>query len=155
MKEHHPTIEMASPVDPSWRIGIIHSSFYKEGVSHLVKGAQEMLEHAGIHSKNIRHYEVFGAFEIPLIGAELAARKDIDALIALGIVVQGETSHAQLVTQSSAQAIMDVQVKYQIPFAFEILAVDTLDLALRRLDRGAEAARAVLHSLALLKRIRS
>jgi len=143
--------------DPSWRIGIVHSSFYTEEMSGLVEGARNFLLGAGIPAKNVTVHPVAGSFEVPLIGAALAEGKKVDALIGLGIIVEGETHHARLLAEQAARGIMDVQVRYRMPFAFEILYVDSLDQALERTrpgsNKGEEAAYAVLHSLAELKRL--
>jgi 6,7-dimethyl-8-ribityllumazine synthase len=72
----------------------------------------------------------------------------VDALIGLGIIVQGETKHADLLAAESTRGLMDVQLQYKLPFAFEILWVDDIAHARARSEKGAEAAIAVLHSLA-------
>ena len=118
-----------------------------------------MLLKAGVPSKNIRAIPVPGSFEIPLLGAVLAQEKKADALIGLGIIVEGETHHADLLARETARGIMDVQVQYAIPFAFEVLYVKKLSQAKIRStgaeNKGEEAARAVLHSLAQIKKLRS
>ena len=144
----------AASIDPRWKIGIVASSFYKEEMDTLTAGAVAALTDAGIKPGNITVYPAAGSFEVPLIGAALAKVKKADALIGLGIIVEGETHHAKLLAEASAAGIMDVQMEYGIPFAFEILYVDTLKLAQARLDKGGEAAYAVLHSLSELKQIR-
>ena len=144
---------------PSWRIGIVFSSFYTEEVSALVDGAKAALLRAGIAEQNITEHAVAGSFEIPLIGSILAHEKKVDALIGMGIIVEGETHHAELLARESARGIMDVQVQYGIPFAFEVLYVKNLSQAKARSDgadnKGAEAAWAVLHSLANIRKLRS
>lgn len=146
-------------IDQSWRIGIVHSSFYKEEMDRLVAGAVEVLTGAGIPQGNIATYPAPGSFEVPLIGSALAEHKKADALIGLGIIVEGATHHAALLAAEAARGIMDVQLRYQIPFAFEVLYVDSLRQAQERTtgegNKGREAARAVLHSLTQLKRIRA
>ena len=154
MKNSHSSLPPPASVHPFWRIGIVHSSFYREEVETLVAGARTVLEQAGVHPSAIRTYAVPGSFEIPLIGEALAQAREVDGLIGLGIIVQGETHHAELIAAEAARGCMDVQLRHRIPFAFEILHVDSLDLARARLGRGENAARAVLHSLALLKQIR-
>jgi 6,7-dimethyl-8-ribityllumazine synthase len=144
----------ASSVDLAWKIGIVASSFYKEEMDTLTAGAVAALTDAGIKPGNITVYPAAGSFEVPLIGAALAKAKKVDALIGLGIIVEGETHHARLLADTAAKGIMDVQIAYGLPFAFEILYVDSLTLAQSRLDKGEEAAYAVLHSLAELKQIR-
>ena len=119
----------------------------------LVASARSGLLDAGIPAGNIAVYHAAGSFEVPLIGAELAEQKAVDALIGLGIIVQGETDHARLLSEQAARGIMDVQLRYRIPFAFEILTVPNISLARERLDKGAEAAVAVLYSLFTLQQI--
>lgn len=119
----------------------------------MVESAKIALTKAGIPEKNISLYGVPGSFEIPLIGAAIAESQKADALIGLGIIVQGETKHADLLAQSVAHGMMDIQVKYRIPFAFEVLYVDSIAQARARGEKGKEAAEAVLQSLAEIKAI--
>lgn len=145
--------------DSSWHIGIVFASFYKNDVGMLVDGAKKSLLDAGIKAKNISEHPVAGSFEIPLIGAVLAHEKKVDALIGIGIIVEGETHHAELLARESARGIMDVQIRYGLPFAFEILYVKNLKQVMVRSsgsgNKGEEAARAVLHSLAEITKLRS
>jgi len=154
-KNSHSPVSIT--VDPSWRIGIVHSTYYKEEIDGLVEGARGVFSAMGISEKNISLHPVPGSFEIPLIGAALAKAKKVDALIGFGIIVEGETYHAKLLADQVARGIMDVQVQLQVPFAFEVLSVHSLEQARARCfgdaSKGREAASAVLHSLAELKRI--
>ncbi|TSC58793.1 MAG: 6,7-dimethyl-8-ribityllumazine synthase [Candidatus Peregrinibacteria bacterium Greene0416_19] len=138
----------------NWRIGIIHSSFHNEEVASLVAGARHHLAKAGVKSGNITEYPAHGSFEVPLIGAALAEARAVDALIGIGIIVEGETHHARLLAESVVQGMMDVQTRYRIPFAFEVLYVDSIELARERCrlpyNKGAEAAAAVLQTIATL-----
>ena len=153
MKKSHHDIGIQKGIDPNWRIAIIHATYYKEEIAALVESASSALKKAGIPEKNIALYEVHGSFEIPLIGAALADAKAADALIGLGIIVQGQTRHADLLAESVAHGMMNIQVRYRIPFAFEVLYVDSLTQAKARGDKGGEAARAVLRSLAEIRKI--
>ncbi len=150
--------DLPSGIDKSWRIALIHSTYYKEEIDALVAGAIEALTEAGIPRTNISLHAAAGSFEIPLLGAALAKEKKADAMIGLGIIVEGETQHARLLAEQTARGIMDVQVQSGIPFAFEVLYVGSLKQAQARTqgegNKGREAARAVLHSLSELKRIR-
>ena len=145
-------------VDPAWRVGIVYSSFYTEEMKKLVGGAKEFLLQSGIPESNIRLVEAAGSFEVPLLGYVLAEQGAVDALIGLGIIVEGETEHARLLADSTAKAMMDTQMEWGLPFAFEILHVPTLAHAQARTEgeynKGKEAAYAVLHSLFQLKEIR-
>lgn len=143
--------------DPAWRIAIVASSFYADEMQSLIGGARESLMAAGIPEAQISIHRVPGSFEVPLIGAALAEAKKADALIGLGIIVEGETHHADLLARESARGIMDTQLKYRIPFAFEILYVRSLAEAKARssgeANKGREAANAVLSALSSLRDI--
>ena len=134
-----------------WRIGIVCSSFYKEEMDVMVKAATETLIELGVSEENISLHGVPGSFEIPLIGAALAERGAVHALIGLGIIVEGATHHAELVARECARGMMDVQTKYRTPFAFEVLYVGDLADANERLSKGEGAALAALLSLAALR----
>ncbi len=152
MRKDAPTV--APPkADPSWRIGIVASSFYAEEMEALIASARETLELAGVDPKNVIVHRAPGSFEVPLLGAALAEAKTVDALIGLGIIVEGETHHADLLARESARGIMDVQLTYHVPFAFEILYVDAIEQVRLRLDKGREAAIAVIASLLELRKI--
>ncbi|MBU0766434.1 6,7-dimethyl-8-ribityllumazine synthase [Patescibacteria group bacterium] len=143
-------------INPAWRIGIVHSSFYKEDVQTMIDSAKMTLLDLGIQEQGITIHPVTGSFEIPLIGAALAKKGEVDALIGFGIVVQGETGHAETIVEQTAQGMMDVQTRYSIPFAFEVLYVKSLiDAHVRCEAKGKSAVGAVLHSLAQLHLLHS
>ena len=155
----NPIQKFPAKINPAWRIGIVHAEWHAEEVKGLLEGAQATLLTAGISASHISLHPAAGSFEIPLIGNALATEKKVDALIGFGIIVEGETHHAQLLVRAVAQGIMDVQLKHGIPFAFEVLYVQDIEQARARSHpkdgKGAEAAYAALHSLAELHRIRS
>jgi 6,7-dimethyl-8-ribityllumazine synthase len=124
-------------------------------MEQMLKGATDTLRAVGMEEGNIRQYPVAGSFEIPLLGAALAKEGSVDALIGLGIIVEGETHHARLIAENVARGMMDVQTKHTIPFANEVLYVHSILQARERLHRGEEAAISVLHSLAQLASLQS
>ncbi|MEK7563022.1 MAG: riboflavin synthase [Patescibacteria group bacterium] len=126
------------------RVGIVYSQWYPEIVDVLRASAIREFMKQGIAEGNISEHPSPGSFEIPLIGRNLAQEESVDALIALGVIVEGETHHADLIAREAARGCMDIQVHYGIPFGFEILYVDDIALAQARRERGEEAARAVL-----------
>lgn len=148
-------LSLPAHIDPNWRIGIVSSPYYKEEIEALVASANAALLNAGIREEGITFHHAPGSFEIPLIGSALAASNKVDALIGLGIIVEGETQHARLIAESVAKGMMDVQVQHHVPFAFEVLYVDAIEYVRARLDKGQEAAHAVLHSLAELASLQS
>lgn len=146
-------------INPSWKIGIVASTYHKELIDKLVEGARALLVSAGIAPDNIEVFHAPGSFEIPLIGEVLAAKGTYDALMGFGVILQGETRHADLLADAVTKAMMDIQIRHRIPFAFEVLHVHTIDQAIERTEdknnKGAEAARAVLHTLSELSHIAS
>jgi len=150
---------LPSFVSPDWKVGIVASTYHKEHIDAMAAGASELLIEAGIKPENILTYHAPGSFEIPVIGSALAKSGKVDALMGFGIIVQGETHHARLLAESVTQGMMDIQVQYAMPFAYEVLYVNELSQAVDRTkgqyNKGREAAYAVLHSLAELHRIRT
>ncbi|TSC57658.1 MAG: 6,7-dimethyl-8-ribityllumazine synthase [Candidatus Peregrinibacteria bacterium Greene0416_62] len=134
----------STKASPDWRIGIVYSSFYPEIIGAMRESALQELRNSGIPKDHISLHEAPGSFEIPLIGRNLVEKKSVDALIALGVIVQGDTHHAEILARESARGCMEVQLTYGIPFGYEILYVDRLEDAEKRGEKGAEAARAVL-----------
>jgi 6,7-dimethyl-8-ribityllumazine synthase len=153
------TDRLLPPADARWRFGIVYAPFYKEEVEAMVADARRVLIDAGIPDDHVTLHDVPGSFEIPLIGRALAKAQAVDALLGFGIIVQGETKHADLLATETARGIMDVQLRYGIPFAFEVLYVQDLALARARAmgehGKGKEAAYAALHSLVALNRIQA
>lgn len=148
---------LPATIDPSWRIGIVAARFYEEETDALIEGARRTLIEAGISAENVTVHEAPGSFEIPLIGSALAEAKKVDGLIGIGIIVEGETHHARLLAEATTHGIMETQLKYGIPFAFEVLYVDSLQDAQERTkgdhNKGIEAAIAVLKALETLKSV--
>jgi 6,7-dimethyl-8-ribityllumazine synthase len=154
MKGHKPAAGTLN-INPDWKVGIVAALWHRDILDPMIESARKIFADAGLKPENISIHDAPGSFEVPLIGAALMDK--VDALIGLGIVLQGETMHAQNIMQSTTQAIMDLQVAHKKPFAFEILHVHTLDQAKERSvgphNKGAEAAQAVLQALSTLSRI--
>lgn len=121
----------------------------------MLSGAVKTLKAIGVQEGNISQHPVPGSFEIPLVGAALAKQGKVDALIGLGIIVEGETHHARLIAENTSRGLMNVQTQYAVPFANEVLYTDSIELARQRLYKGEEAALSVLHSLAQLASLQS
>ena len=117
-------LPLPQAIDTQWTIGIVASLYHQDLIDPMIKQATSILLKAGLKEKNISVHAAPGSFEIPLIGSALAATKKFDALIAFGVIIEGQTHHAELLARETARGIMDVQLDYHIPFAFEILYVD-------------------------------
>ena len=93
--------------------------------------------------------EVPGAFEIPVVLQEVAAKGGVDAIIALGVIIKGETAHADLIGSAVTDALQNIALRFRIPVIHEVLLVDNEEHARARTlgethNRGTEAARAAL-----------
>jgi len=142
-------------VNPEWKIGIVYSDFYTEETATMISHTKKTLLNHGIQEECISLHPASGSFEIPLLGAALVRHAAVDALIGLGIIVEGETQHARLVAENTVRGIMDIQVQHAIPFVCEVLYVSSLHLAKERLYKGEDAALCALHSLAQLESMQS
>jgi 6,7-dimethyl-8-ribityllumazine synthase len=129
------------------RIALVVARFYEDLADRLVSGARATLEQAGV--SELDEFEVPGAYELPM-AAKLAAESGrYAAVVCLGAVIRGETSHYDHVCGESARGIQDVQLQTGVPCSFGVLTVDNHDQALARAggdkrNSGAQAAEAVL-----------
>lgn len=136
------------------RIAIILPYFNEKLGLELYKNTEEELLKNNVRKKNISLIRVAGALEIPFACQKIAEKitkkdKIHHGIIALGVVIRGETTHYELVTETTYQGIMQTQLKYGIPIAFGILACENLQQAEKRvsrngLNKGKEAAQAIL-----------
>lgn len=137
-----------------YTIGIVVAEWNTEITSALLSGAVEHLTAMGVKEKNIIINHVPGSFELPMGAQFLAAQKNIDAVIALGCVVQGETRHFDFICNACAQGIMDVGLAFNIPVVFGVLTTNDMKQATERAggkhgNKGVEAAETALKMLQL------
>jgi 6,7-dimethyl-8-ribityllumazine synthase len=138
------------------RVAMVVARFYEDLADRLVSGARATLEHAGVTA--IDEFAVPGAYELPM-AAKLAAESGrYAAVVCLGAVIRGETSHYDYVCGESARGIQDVQLETGVPCSFGVLTVDNLDQALARSggdkrNSGAHAAEAVLALVKVKERL--
>ncbi len=120
------------------RLGIVASRFNEALAAQLLECARREAERLGVEASVLR---VAGALEIPLALQWLAQSRRFDALVALGMVIRGETYHFEVVANESARGVMDVALEFGLPVANGILTTDDEAQAEARLDKGAEAVR--------------
>jgi len=154
MPGNAPTIEL--PQLPNARVAIISSSWHLDICSDLIAGAQRALKTASI--SNVEVIYVPGSFEIPL-AAQIAFEKGCDAVVAVGLVLKGETPHFDYVCQGVTQGVIDVSLKFSAPIGFGVLMCNTLDQAIARSghpgsieDKGYDSAVAAIRLLQLKER---
>ncbi len=146
------------PDASSMKIGIVVSEWNTEITEALYKGAYELLTGCKAKKENIIRINVPGSFELPL-GAQslfLQHKVDVDAVICLGCVIQGETRHFEFICNAVAQGLMDLSVKHNIPFIFGVLTTDNKAQAEARAggkhgNKGIEAAVTALKMIELQK----
>jgi len=126
------------------KVILLRTTWYPEVVDALESSAQDYLISAGVPVDGISVHAVPGSFELPL-AAQLAIQKQSpDFVVALGCIVEGGTPHFHYVCQAVTNALMQVQLETGVPVGFGVLTVNTLEQALERKNKGAEAAAAAL-----------
>jgi 6,7-dimethyl-8-ribityllumazine synthase len=151
MAGHAPTIEIAK--HPTAKVAIISSSWHLDICNDLIAGATRALSLADV--REIEVIYVPGSFEIPL-AAQKAFEKGFDAVVAVGLVLKGETPHFDFVCQGVTQGVIDVQLKFSKPIGYGVLMCNDLDQAIARSgrpgskeDKGYDSAIAALSLLGL------
>jgi 6,7-dimethyl-8-ribityllumazine synthase len=132
-------------------IGIVQARFNEPITNTLASACKAELAHLGVSDKNIDHFLVPGALEVPLALQTLAEKNRYDALIALGCIIRGETYHFELVANESGAGVSRVALDYQIPIANAILTTENLEQAIaRQTDKGRDAARVAVEMANLM-----
>ncbi|CAN2188331.1 RibH Riboflavin synthase beta-chain [Candidatus Nanopelagicaceae bacterium] len=151
MAGHAPEIEV--PKFPKAKIAIISSSWHLDICNDLIAGATRALEAAEV--KKIKVVYVPGSFEIPL-AAQKMFEKGYDAVVAVGLVLKGETPHFDYVCQGVTQGVVDAQLKWSKPIGYGVLMCNDLDQAIARSgrpgskeDKGYDSAIAALALMGL------
>ena len=141
-------------------VGIVVSRFNGELTSKLLTGALEFLEKAGVDRARVDVMQVPGAFELPLGAMALARTRRYACVLALGVVIRGDTPHFEYVSSEAASGLQLAALETGIPVALGVLTCDTREQAEARSggakgNKGAEAARTGLEMADVLGRLRS
>jgi len=122
-------------------IGIVSSRFNNEIVKKISKACISKLHILGVNEKNIKHETVPGALEIPIALQKMKESGTFDVMIAIGLVIRGDTYHFEIVSKESASGIMRVQLDHSIPIINAVLTTNSSKEALARVNiKGEEAA---------------
>jgi 6,7-dimethyl-8-ribityllumazine synthase len=151
------TIEGALTVKNA-RFCLLVARFNSFVVESLLQGALDTLQRHGAEQADLTVVRVPGAFEMPLALERLASKGDYDAIIALGAVIRGGTPHFEYVAGECVKGLAQVSLKHDIPIAFGVLTVDTIEQAIERSgtkagNKGAEAAMSAIEMVNLLRQI--
>jgi len=148
------------PDGKDMKFGIVVSEWNYEITGALMRGAVETLKKHSVPDENILIRHVPGSFELTLGGQFFAEYTDIDAIILLGCVIQGETRHFDFICISVAKGATDLNIKYNRPFIFGVLTTENKQQALDRAggklgNKGDEAAITALKMVALQNNFKS
>jgi len=143
-----------------FKFGIVYSEWNYEITNALKEGTVKTLLENGALEENITIKEVPGSFELTLGAQYLAEFGNVDAIICLGCVIQGETRHFDFICDAVAKGITDLNIKYNMPFIFGVLTPDNQQQAADRAggkhgNKGDEAAVTAIKMLGLKKSFRS
>lgn len=140
------------------RIGVVVATFNSEVTGGLLTGALLYLHESGAEATKV--VEVPGAFELPLVAKRIAESGEVDAIVALGAVIKGDTDHYDHVAHRASEGLMRVTLDTGVPVAFGILTSQTAQHALDRSspgkdNKGAEAAAAAVGAALALRQVSS
>ena len=138
------------------KVGIVCARFNEFIVSKLLSGCEDALLRHGVESEDITVAWVPGAFEIPLIASKMAKSGRYDAVIALGAVIRGSTSHYDYVCAEVSKGIASVSLNSDVPVLFGVLTTDTIEQAIERAgtkagNKGAECAQGAIEMVNLIR----
>ena len=136
------------------KIAIVVSKYHNSITSKLLDGAVKTLTRNMVPAGNIQVLWVPGAWEIPAATQRVLETGDFDAVLTLGCVIRGETTHDQHINTTVSNGIGRLSLDYKIPVAFGVLTCNTMDQAIQRSggdvgNKGIETAEAAIHMLLL------
>ncbi len=142
------------------RFAVVASRFNSRIGDQLVAGALECLRRHGVEPGDILLVRVPGAWEIPQAAEEIAVAGKVDGLVAVGVVIRGETPHFDYICSACSQGLARVAERHRLPVGFGVLTCDTSEQAQERAggkagNKGWEAAIAALEMADLFARLRA
>lgn len=140
------------------KIGIVVSRFNEAIVQKLVDGALDTLNRHGVAEDAITIAYVPGAFEVPVIAKRMSKTGNYDAIITLGAVIRGATSHFEIVANNAASGVASAALETEVPIIFGILTVENIEQAIERAgtkagNNGASAALAAIEMANLIENL--
>lgn len=140
------------------KVGIVASRFNEIIVNKLVGGAVDGLRRHGVEEENIATAWVPGAFEIPLIAQKMAASGKYDAVIAVGAVIRGSTSHYDYVCNEVSKGVAQASLSTGVPVLFGVITTENIEQAIERAgskagNKGYDCALAAIEMVNLVDQI--
>ena len=146
----------SQPYDASdLKVAVVAASWHTQVMDGLVGGAERALAAYGIDEPEV--IRVPGTFELPVVAAALG-REGYDAVVALGVVIRGGTPHFEYVSGECVKGIAQVAMQFDLPVAFGVLTVDSIEQAIERAgtkagNKGGEAAMSALEMINVLDQL--
>ena len=139
-------------------VAVAVSRFNSFLTEQLVKGALDAFVRLGGDEKKVTLVRVPGAYELPLVVKRLASSGKVDAVVALGAVVQGATAHAELINETTARAFSQIALETGVPVADGVVAAENLEQAVERCgtkqgNKGFSAMQAAIETANVLRRL--
>ena len=143
-------------VAQNMKVGIVISRFNEFITSRLLGGALDGLKRRGVEEENIFTAWVPGAFEIPLIASKMAKSGKYDAVICLGAVIRGSTSHYDYVCNEVSKGVAAVSLETGVPVLFGVLTTENIEQAIERSgskagNKGSECAEGAVEMVNLIR----
>ncbi len=137
------------------RLAVVTARWNDHLTIRLLDGARRGYEHCGIRSENVTEAWAPGAFELPLVCQQLAASGEFDAVIAIGVVIRGETTHYDIVSEAAAVGVREAAALTGVPVIFGVLTTETEAQVLARAgdddtNKGFEAVVTAVEMVTLL-----
>ncbi|HDM43091.1 MAG TPA: 6,7-dimethyl-8-ribityllumazine synthase [Firmicutes bacterium] len=140
------------------KIAIVVTRFNDFITRRLLSGAIDCLKRHNVADDNITEYWVPGSFELPYVSAKLAEKGEHDAIICLGAIIRGDTTHYQYIASEVAKGIAQTSLKYNVPVIYGVITPDSIEQAIERAgtkagNRGFDAALTAIELANLYKKI--
>lgn len=136
------------------KLGILCARWNPTVTDALLRSALETLEAHGARAQDVSLVRVPGAFELPAAARALLESGELDAIIALGAIVRGETSHHEVLGHAVASALALLSAQSGVPVGFGLLTCDTMEQARARVSKGTEASEAAIEMANLRRQLR-
>ena len=152
------TLEGKVVAPEGMRVGIVASRFNSFIVGRLLEGAVDGLVRHGVEEENISTAWVPGAFEIPLVAKTMAESGKVDAVICVGAVIRGSTSHYELVVNETAKGIAQASLQSGVPVLFGVLTTENIEQAIERAgskagNKGYDCALGAIEMVNLMRQL--
>lgn len=149
------TVLEGTPTGHRRSVALVVSRFNGGLTSRMLARAIEALEEAGVSMDSVTVVPVPGAFELPLAAMALGKTRRYACVVALGVIVRGETPHFDYIASEAASGLQLAGIETGVPVAFGVLTVETIEQAEARIERAADAVRTALEMADLFARLRA